>query len=177
MLGVGVVKREQQFDRGAKELLPPPLERPLSEKWVFLNGDGGCWWLSLVENRALVAAACRIPTSNPQLLLIVVFFHRSIRSHKWLYSLKLNIVPGFQAEQHSGILCHVQQRAKVNPPDRCTSTKEEGGGTSSGQGTKDIMLATALLLPTAGGNGYRQYLWHCCGRRHWWQRRRLWGCQ
>ncbi len=146
-----MVEREQQFDRGARELLPPPSERPLSEKCVFLNGDGGCWWLLLAKNRALVAAACRDPTSYPQLLLIVVFFHRSIRRHEWLYPLKLNIVPGLQAEQHSGNLCHVQQRAKVNPPNRRTSMKEEGGGTSSRQGTKDIMLATALLLLTAGG--------------------------
>ena len=40
MLGVGVVEWEQQFDRGARESLPPPSERPLSEEWVFLDGDG-----------------------------------------------------------------------------------------------------------------------------------------
>ncbi len=72
MLEVGVVEQEQQFDRGARESLPPPSERPLSEEWVFLDGDRGCWWLLLAEDWALVAVACRDPTPNPQLLLIVV---------------------------------------------------------------------------------------------------------
>jgi hypothetical protein len=46
-----VVERERQFDRGARESLPPS-ERPLSEEMVFLDGDGG-----LAEDRALAAAA------------------------------------------------------------------------------------------------------------------------
>ena len=57
----------------------PPSEHPLSEEWVFLGGDGGHWWLSLAEDRALAAAACRDPTPNPQLLLIVVFLHLMTR--------------------------------------------------------------------------------------------------
>lgn len=47
-----MVERERQFDRGARESLPPPSERPLSEEMVFLDGDGG-----LAEDRALAAAA------------------------------------------------------------------------------------------------------------------------
>ena len=102
MLGVGVVKREQQFVRGARESLPPPSEHPLSEEWVFLDGDGERWLLLLAEDRALATAACRDPTPNPQLLLIVIFLHRSTHHHEWLYPLKLKIVPGLRAEQHSG---------------------------------------------------------------------------
>ncbi len=97
-----MVEQEQQFDRGARDSLPPPLERSLSEEWVFLHGDRGRWWLPLAKDRALVAAVCRNPTLNPQLLLIVVFLHRSTRHHKRLYLLKLKIVPGLRAEQHSG---------------------------------------------------------------------------
>jgi hypothetical protein len=40
-----MVEWEQQFDRGVRELLPPPLERPLSEEWVFLDRDRGRWTL------------------------------------------------------------------------------------------------------------------------------------
>ena len=65
MLGVSVVEQEQQFNRGARELLPSPSERPLSEEWVFLDEDGGCWWLSLAEDSAFAAAARRDPTLNP----------------------------------------------------------------------------------------------------------------
>ena len=146
-----MVEREQQFDSGTRESLPLPSERPLSEEWVFFDGDRGCWWLSLAEDRALVAAARRDPTPNPQLLLIVVFLHRSTRRHEWLYPLKLKIMPGLQAEQHSGNCRRVRRCVEVNPPDGCTSTKEEGGGASSGQGTVVVMLATALSSPTAGG--------------------------
>ena len=127
-----MVEREQQFDSGTRESLPLPSERPLSEEWVFFDGDRGCWWLSLAEDRALVAAARRDPTPNPQLLLIVVFLHRSTCCHKWLYPLKLRIGPGLRAEQHSGNRCRVRRRFEVNPPDGRVSTEEEGGGASSG---------------------------------------------
>ena len=124
----------------------------LSEKWVFPDGDGGHWWLSLAEDRAFGAKACRDCTPNPQLLLIVIFLHRSTRRHEWLYLLKLKIVPGLQAEQHSGNRCRVVRwRVEVNPPNRLASTKEEGGGASSGRGMVAVMLATALLLLTVGG--------------------------
>ena len=101
-------------------MLPPPLERPLSEEWMFLDRDGGRWWLTLAEDRALAAAACRDPTPNPQLLLIVLFLHRSTCHHEWLYPLKLKIVPGLRAEQHCGNRRRVQRRVEVNPPNRCT---------------------------------------------------------
>ena len=81
----------------------------------------------LAKDRALAAAACRDPTPNPQLLLIVVFLHRSTR-REWLYSLKLKIVPGLRAEQHSGNCRRVRRRVEVNPPDGRASTKEKGGG-------------------------------------------------
>ena len=97
-----MVERERQFDRGARESLPPLSEHPSVRGLVFLDGDGERWWLSLAEDRALAATACRDPTPNPQLLLIVVFLHRSTRRHEWLYPLKLKIMPGLQAEQHSG---------------------------------------------------------------------------
>ena len=90
-------------------------------------------------------------TPNPQLLLIVVSLHRSTRCHEWLYLLKLKIMSGLRAEQHSGNRCRLRQRVKVNPPDRHALMKEEGGGTSSGQGTVVVMLATALSLLTMGG--------------------------
>ena len=103
MLGVDVVEREQQFDMGVRELLPPPSKRPLSEERMFLDGDGGRWGLSLAEDRALATAACQDPTPNPQLLLTVVFLHRSSTCrHECLYPLKLKSMPGLRAEQHSG---------------------------------------------------------------------------
>ena len=151
MLGVGVVEREQQFDRGTRESLPPPSERPLSEEWAFLDGDGGRWWLLFTKDRALAAAARRDPPPNPQLLLIVIFLHCSTCRHEWLYPLKLKIVPGLQAKQHSGNCRRVQRRVEVNPPDRRESTKEEGGGALSGRGTVVVMLATASSLPATGG--------------------------
>ena len=113
----------QQGSRG----VTPASEHPLSEEWVFPDGDGGCCWLLLAKDRALAAAACRDPTPNPQLLLIVVFLHRSTR-REWLYSLKLKIVPGLRAEQHSGNCRRVRRRVEVNPPDGRASTKEKGGG-------------------------------------------------
>jgi hypothetical protein len=156
-------------------LLLPPSERPLSEEeGVFLNGDRGHWWLSLAEDRALAAAACHDPTPNPQLLLIVVFLHQSTRRHKWLYPLKLKIVPGLWAEQHSGNHCRVQWRVKRNPLNGHASTKVEGGGASSGRGTVVVMLATALLSPTAG-EWPPSTLAACPGRCHQRQRWRLWG--
>ena len=152
MLGVGLAKRERQFDRGARESLPPLLEHPLPEEWVFLNGDGGRWWLSLAKNRAMAAAARCDPTPNPQLLLSVVFHHHPTRHYEWLYPLKLKIVPCLRAEQHSGNRRRVQQRrVKVNPPNGRASTKEEGGGASLGRGTVVVVLATASSLPIAGG--------------------------
>ena len=97
-----MVEQEQQFNRGAREPLPPPSERPLSEEWVFLDGDGGRWRLLLDEDRALADVAQHDPTPIPQHLLIVIFLHRSTHRHEWLYPLKLKIVPGLQAEQQSG---------------------------------------------------------------------------
>ena len=102
-------------------MLPLPLERPLSEEWMFLDRDGGRWWLTLAEDRALAAAACRDPTPNPQLLLIVLFLHRSTRPHEWLYLLKLKIVPSLRAEQHSGNHRPVRRRVEVNTPNGCAS--------------------------------------------------------
>ena len=117
----------------------------------FLVGDGGRWWLSLAKDRALAATAHHDPITNPQLLLIVIFLHRFTRRHKWLYLLMLKIMPGLRAEQHSGNCRCVRQRVEVNPPNGRASTKEEGGGTLSGQGTVVVMLATALLSLAAGG--------------------------
>ena len=85
------------------------------KEWVFLDEVGGRWWLSLTKDRALVAAACCDPIPNPQLLLIVVFLHRSTCRHKWLHPLKLKIVPSLRAEQHSGNRRRVRWRVKVNP--------------------------------------------------------------
>ena len=96
--------------RGVRELLLLPSEHPLSEEWVFLDRDGGRWWWLLAEDRALVATACWDPTPNPQLLLIVVFLHHSTCRYKWLYLLKLKIVPGLRAEQHSGNRRHVPSK-------------------------------------------------------------------
>ena len=110
----------------------PPSERPLSEEWVFLDRDGGRWWLLLAKDRALTAAARRDPTPNPHFLLIVVFLHRSTRCHDWLYLLKLNIMPGLRAEQQSGNRHLVRRCVEVNPPKGRALTKEEGGGASSG---------------------------------------------
>ena len=127
------------------------MERPLSEEWVFLDGDGGHCWLSLAKDRALAAAACCNPTPNPQLLLIAVFLHRSTCRHEWLYLLKLKIMPGLWAGQHSGNHRRVRRYVKVIPPDGCALTMEKDGGASLGRGTVVVMLATASLSPTAGG--------------------------
>ena len=96
--------------------------------------------LPLAEDRTLAAAARCDPTTNPQLLLIVVFLHRSTHRHEWLYPLKLKIVPGLQAEQHSGNRHRVRRRIEVNPPDGRVSTKEEGGGALSGFGDVDARV-------------------------------------
>ena len=39
--------------------------RPLSKEWVFLDRDGGRWWMLLAEDKALVATAHCDPTPNP----------------------------------------------------------------------------------------------------------------
>jgi hypothetical protein len=104
----------------------------------------------LAKDRAL-AAARHDPTPNPHLLMIVVFLHCSTRLHKWLYPLKLKIVPGLRTEQHSGNCRRIRRRVEVNPPYGCASMKEKGGGALMGQGTVVVMLATASLLPATGG--------------------------
>jgi hypothetical protein len=99
---------------------------------------GGCRWPR--TGRVLAATARCNLTTNPQLLLIVVFLHRSTRRHEWLYPLKLKIVPDLKAEQHSGNHCRVRRRIEVNPPDGRVSTKEEGGGALSGFGDVDARV-------------------------------------
>jgi hypothetical protein len=66
----------------SKGVDPATTEHPLSEEWVFLDGDGGRWWLLLAKDRALAATAHRDLIPNPQLLLIVM--------------LKLKIMPGLR---------------------------------------------------------------------------------
>ena len=51
----------------------------------------------MAKDKALAAVACCDPTLNPQLLLIVVFLYCFTCRHKWLYPLKLKIVPGLWA--------------------------------------------------------------------------------
>ena len=80
--------------------------------------------LCSAKDKALTAAAHHDLTTNPQLLLNVVFLHRSTRHHEWLNPLKLTIVPDLWAEQHSGNCRRVRRRVEENPPNGCMSTKE-----------------------------------------------------